>query len=112
MKYLKYLNEGRLGLKYNDDDYILLDLENIKNNAFFKAANTILLYLKKEDKFFEENYKFAQIHVVKFDDFLPYRVKFYDGVVLDIDENAIIRLLTPDEIQTFEALKTGSKFNL
>jgi hypothetical protein len=77
-------------MKYKIDDYILLDLKEIKKNNVSENFKMILPH---------DNYaKIIEIGNMKY----PYFVKIYDDMVFFNNESEIIRLLTPEEIIDFE----------
>lgn len=77
-------------MKYNIDDYVLLNLDEIiKNNE------------KDQLKMILPSDNFAKIIDIGDDMEYPYFVKLYDDRVFFNNENEIIRKLTSDEISIF-----------
>jgi hypothetical protein len=77
-------------MKYEINDYVLLDLEEIKKNNEKAGLKLILpsdVYAKIID-ICEMEY--------------PYFVKLYDERVFFNNDSEIIRLLSPDEIEKYE----------
>lgn len=78
-------------MKYKIDDYVLLDIDEIKINNVSENFKMILPH----DNFA----KIIEIGNTKY----PYFVKLYDDMVFFNNESEIIRLLSPKEIEYFES---------
>ena len=125
MKYLRKYNENKIigGVeianndKYKVDEYVLVNIESLKR----KSAEQRELYGQELDDdrdgtprndFYKSYYQYAKVFLLFDRSYAPYRLIFYDGTIHDVDEEDIIRLLTEDEIQIYEALKTGTTFGI
>ena len=88
--------------KYNKGDYILLNLVEI--NKEFNIVDD------------NDNFNIDDLAIItdKFSDRFSnsYKAVFYDNTFLDVREEQIKRLLTPEEIINFQAKKDGLKYNL
>ena len=106
MKYLKKFEKKFEPLKYNDGDYVVLDIEKFTKNN------------KIDNKIDELPNKFGIITNREYYDDLPYPyiVKTYtpgeddEGLFIKFDE--IERLMTPEEIEFFNMKLKANKFNI
>jgi len=105
MKYLKTYEENKSLQIYYPGDYLLLDVERIKND-------NIELRNKYGDDFSDPTDNLSQM--VKYDksDDYPYIVKLYNGDEQCLDNKEIIRKMTSEEIEEYKLKKTAFKYNL
>ena len=102
---MKYLKTHENVEYYNKVDYVLLNMDVIKQLFNFDNFNII-----------DDMAKIT--HVVKNIDRLSlteYYIDFYNGSNFDIDfvlKKEIIRLLTPEEIEIFNMKKNIYKYNI
>ena len=105
MKYIKKfenIEEDLKNMKYQADDYVLLDIDKIIDNNS-KNNETIVPF------------KYVQIRYVKPNIRYSYRVDFDskdNNGVCWVNEDEIIRKLTPEEIEECEMIKNANKYNL
>jgi len=104
---------------YKKGDYVLLDLKKMKERDDILHANNLGAFddeYESTDVFYTEDKKFARIYYPNIRDEgfqeSEHRVKFSNNNVYDAYESEIIRLLTPDEIEEYEARKNANKYNL
>ena len=118
MKYIKFFENNIV--KYKVDDYVLLDLEAMKRESEERRKEMELRGAfdwndtdeDEDTEFYKDDYKYGKIYMVIDRDYNPYRVRFYDGVIYDVTEDNIIRLLNDDEIEEYESKKEALKYNL
>lgn len=100
MKYIKKFEKIDKINQYEDGDYILLDIDEIRKNNDITSShyepidNMAYIYHSGEQM---------------------YAIEFYNGKDLEfnyIEENEIIRELTPEEIEEFKLKKATHKYGL
>jgi hypothetical protein len=107
MKYVKKYES--LFFKYNIGDYVLLKTPPFGEDSFAKIvdrpsdAQEFRSYTIGTTSWFGKDKTGA---------FYPYKIEFANGTEIKIDKKNIERLLTEDEIEEYEAEKTGIKYNL
>lgn len=77
------------------------------NNIDYKKGDYVLFFDPDS-----KTYLPGKIVVVYFDHMWSYRIDFNSGFLGLIDKNEIIRLLTPEEIENFDAQKIAKKYNI
>ena len=87
---MKYLSKYENHKQYNVEDYILIRIFNYKNDEIIKGK---ILKITPAAHF-------------------PYKVKFDDNTIDTIYKDNIIRHLTSDEIDEYEARIQAKKYNL
>ena len=100
MKYIKTYEE--LEYKYKIGDYVLLDIDAIVGKNIFNN-NLDPKDIPKEDK--------GEISLINKDLFYEYTVKLFNDEC-GVDNDEIIRKLTPEEIEEYEIKKASLKYNL
>ena len=100
MKHLKNVEDTVKSLKYKEGDYILLDVEKIKENNI-KFGYKDIIY---------DNC--GEIYAAYPTEKYPYVVLYYNDNQIQIIEDEIIRLLNQDEINDFLIKKEAKKYNL
>jgi hypothetical protein len=104
---MKYIKKFESTKNYQIGDYVLIDIESFKKND-------ILLSIKYGVNYdYPPLYEQAKIYmIIDSRNYAPYRVKFYDDRVIDIEKKYILRLLTSKEIEEYESKKASIKYNL
>lgn len=109
-KYLQYIKEANIS-RYKVDDYVLLDTKKIKDKEN-KEISDIPIEDDDDYEYVDILQKYAKIFMIMSRDYTPIRVMFSDGNIYDVEENEIIRFLTPDEINEYDSKVNAKKYNL
>ena len=108
MKHLKtFEKKVQKILKYNINDYILLDINEIlRKNEEDSIAGIPPDNLAKIEKILDDTEHDRD------GDWFPYDIIFFNNQKLTVRPEEIIRKLTEDEILKYESKKQGMKYNL
>lgn len=113
MKYLKKFEESKENGRYDVGDYVLLDLEKMKDNN-----DKLRLEIKDINNLdFDDDLPISPLgRVMEYEPAFdyPYQVKVFPtkNQYNDIKHDEIIRHLTPEEIKEYKMLFTAEKYNL
>jgi len=105
---MKYLKKFEKIIYYNVGDYVLLDLERIKENTMEEFGS---LESHTAKSFLPDDLE-GKIDYFHYQEDYPYGIKLYNDKLYDIKTNEISRLLTSEEIEEFETKKESFKYNL
>lgn len=123
MRYLKLfenLEQEYVKPKYNEGDYVLIDVSKISidlNTSFDTMAKVFgKNWIHNDQPVYIHNYENTnskypyEVLTYKYDFDTP--MKYQPNNYTSVSEDEIIRKLTPEEIEEFEAKKASVKYNL
>jgi hypothetical protein len=108
-KYLQYIKESN---KYKTNDYVLLDVEKIRERVIDEMSDITLEEDDDDYEYVDILQKYARIFMTMSRDYTPIRVMFSDSNIYDVEEDEIIRFLNPDEIEEYNSQINAKKYNL